>query len=371
MADQNRPLSPPIHQSAGWIFDDIEHADAIYSGARDGVSYGSLGAPNQRALEQELARLEGAAAVQVTASGMAALSAVLMTYLNPGARVIAATELFGPTMALLRQLSAWCVETTFVDSTDLDLLARQAHGAKMMLIETLSNPWMRVSDLDAVARIAHDHDCLLVVDNTLATPVVCRPLEHGADIVVESVTKFLSGHSDVILGCAAGSDEVIGPIRQTVQLGGLAAAAQSAWLASRGLQSAALRIARACDNAMALARWLNDRPEVLAVHYSAWPTHPDAETAARLFPASQSPILAFELAESSVDRFISSLTHIRLTSSFGTTATTLTHPASMTHRSLSPEERERYGLHRGFLRLSPGIEPTDMLLSDLDQALSS
>src|SRR4051812_46090565 len=211
----NRPASPPIYQSAAWEFATLDEAEQIFSGAVHGAVYGTRGVPNISGLEAAIAELEGASDAVVTCAGSAAVFAVLYAHLRPGDRVVASIDLFGGTIGLLRKLESWGVDVQFADIGDPDALAAMSREPmRLILAETISNPRMRVSDIATLASIAREHGALLAVDNTFATPFHCQPLTLGADIVIESVTKAMAGHFDVVLGAVAGRREVMTPIRE-------------------------------------------------------------------------------------------------------------------------------------------------------------
>jgi cystathionine gamma-synthase len=367
----NAPVTEPIFQGSAWSFANLAEAEAIFSGQEVGVPHRSNGTPNHHLLESLLAELEGAEACVTTAGGMSALALVFWTLLEPGARVVASGDLFGVTAALLGELERWGVDTAYVDACDLDAVADALNEpAHLVLAESISNPRMRVPDLAAVAELARGRGALLAIDNTLAGPYHCRPLAYGADLVIESATKALAGHHDVVLGAVAGHDKLIAPMRTFADRAGLAPGSFDAWLARRGAITYVLRQDRAAANAADLAAWLGEQEAVVAVHYAGLAGHPDHAVATRMLSNGYGSMLAFELAVDrvDVDAFLAALPTIRLVHSLGGPATSLSHAATMSQRFLSEQRRQALGLHSGFFRLSVGIEAVGDLKAELAAA---
>jgi len=368
----NAPVCEPIYQSSAWSFDSLAQAEAVFSGVAVGIPHRAYGSPNHRLLESLLAELEQAESCVTTAGGMSALAAVFWTLLEPGARVIASHDLFGVTAALLGDMQRWGVTTTYVDATDVGVVADALRqSARLVLIESISNPRMRVPDIERLARLAHDHGALLIVDNTLAGPYHCRPITFGADMVVEAATTALAGHHDVVLGAVAGTAAMITPMRSLVERSGLGPGAFDVWLARRGTMSYALRQERASANAAQLADWLAARDAIQAVHYPGRTDHPDHEVARRMLTSGYGSMLSLEIDTShlDVDTFLAALEHIRLVHSLGGAATSLSHAVTMTHRCAGEDRRRELGLHWGFFRMSVGIESIADVISELERAL--
>jgi cystathionine beta-lyase/cystathionine gamma-synthase len=369
----NQPIASPIHLSVAWSFDGLDQLDAINAGEAPGVVYGTYGAPNQRELEAALARLEGSETAIATSGGMSAIAGVLFALLKPGDRVVAARDLFGPTGLLLDDFGRWKVATSRVEATDLEAVrASLRRRVRLLFVETISHPRMRVPDLAALASMVRGAGGLLVVDNTFASPLLCRPIGLGADVVIESATKSLSGHHDVVLGIIATSTALGVRIREVAVRQGLIAGAFDSWLVSRGLETVGLRATRACENATALATWLEAQYGVTRVHYPGLTSHPDHETAGRQLSLYGS-MLSFELAadHDGVDRFLRALRVVRFATSLGGVHSTVIQPIRNTHRLVTAAERSALGLHEGFLRLSVGIELVEELKEDLDRALAA
>jgi cystathionine beta-lyase/cystathionine gamma-synthase len=368
----NQPLIAPIYQSAVWTLDSVEQCESVYGGELPGYIYTRDANPNHTALERVIAALEHAPAGVIFGTGMAALSATLTAFTGAGSRVVAGRQLYGATSRLLAQeLGRFGVETAWADVTDLEAVeAALAPGAALLLVETLANPLLQVADLPRLADLCRRHGARLVVDNTFASPVCCRPLDHGADLVIHSVTKFLGGHSDLTLGAAAGSVELVEELRRQARLFGGAANPFESWLALRGITTLPLRMERSCSNAAALAARLEAHPRVRRVFYPGLPSHPQHDLAGNLLQAPGA-MLAFELADGeAASALLRRLKQVRFAPSLGDTATTISYPVATSHRGLSPEEWREAGITEGLLRLSVGIDHVDDVWADLEEALS-
>lgn len=372
-ASASRPLTPPIHLANVYVFDDLAEVDAIWEGRRPGYVYGRFGTPNHTMLEETLAGLEGAEAALVTASGMGALTAMLLAALQPGEHLVAGRDLYGSTTALLREQAArWGIAVGFADATETAAVeAALTPATRAIFVEAVSNPLLRLADLPGLAELARRRGLPLLVDATFATPALLRPLEHGAAVVHHSATKYLSGHGDVTAGVLAGPSALIAAARAQAVRIGLNLGPFDAWLALRGVRTLALRMERHSANALALARFLAGRPEVRRVHYPGLPAHPQHGLALRLFPAGFGGMLAFELrgGGAAVERFFAALPLIEFAPSFGDVTTTWSYPARTSHRPLSVEEQAKLGIDPGLVRLSVGIEDVDDLREALETAL--
>ncbi|MCX6020601.1 MAG: aminotransferase class I/II-fold pyridoxal phosphate-dependent enzyme [Chloroflexi bacterium] len=371
----NQPKAAPIVQSAVYTFSDLEQIDRVLTGREAGYFYGRFGSPNQTALEGALAELEGAAEALVTSSGMSAITVTLLSLLSAGDHLVAGEELYGGTLVLLRDvLPRFGITTTLADAANpAAMTAAMTPRTKAVLVETISNPTLRLVDLHALATVAHQRGALLLVDNTLATPILCRPLEFGADVAIHSITKYLAGHDDVVAGVTLGPAGVIAGCRALNTLMGATLGPFDAWLALRGVKTLAIRMRQIGRTAQTLAERLAASPKVQRVIYPGLPAHPQHALGRELLPHGAGGILSFELAggRPTVARFLAALEGIPLAPSLGGVATTITHPAGSTHRGLSPEERARLGISEGLLRLSVGIEdPTD-LTEALQRALEA
>jgi cystathionine beta-lyase/cystathionine gamma-synthase len=367
------PLVPPLYQSSVYTLPDLDALDRISDGQEAGYIYARDAHPNARWLAERLAVLEGASWAVVCGSGMAAITAGVLALTQQGDRLVASNRLYGRTTQLLGQeLVRYGVQTTFVDVGDLEQVRAGLAGAKALLVETMSNPLVRVADIGALVELAHEHGCLLVVDNTFATPVLSRPLERRADLVVESLTKMIGGHSDVTLGLLGGRDNDLLPqLTALVSIWGLASNPFDCWLAARGLATLPLRMRAATANAAALADWLAGQVGVSQVVYPGRPDHPDHDLARRQFPDGCGNMLCFELrgGREAVNRFLRAATGIPFSPSLGHTATTCSHPASTSHRYLSPAERRRQGIGDGLIRLSVGVEDLTQIQQEMAKGL--
>ncbi len=371
-----KPLVTPLYQSSVYQLPDLDCLDRVIAGHEPGFIYARDAHPNARSLADKLAELEGAAWALVSGSGMAALSAACLALVSAGDRIIAADRLYGRTSALLRnEFKRFGVACDFVDTNNLAAveLALQV-PARILLVETISNPLLRIADLPALARLAHNASCLLLVDNTFASPELIRPLDHGADIAMESLTKIIGGHSDVTLGLLASNDRSLLPkITQTMSIWGLSAAPFDCWLAERGIETLAVRMQTACANARELADWLPAQPGIAQVIYPSQANHPDHELAKRLFQGRFGHMLCLELAgadgRAAVNHFMRHAPGIPFSPSLGDTATTCSHPATTSHRYETPEEKRRQGITDGLIRLSVGIEAISDIKARILQGL--
>jgi cystathionine beta-lyase/cystathionine gamma-synthase len=366
---------PPIDLSAVQAVRDLDALDAIYSGAPGFIYARDDGHLNASRLADQLAGLEGASWGLVTGSGMGAMAAALVSLVAAGDRVLASQALYGTTAKLLqKELARLGVSSEFVDTGNLDAVRTALdRPAKVLVVETISNPLCRVADLPALSSLAHAAGVQLFVDNTFATPVLCRPLEHGADLVVESLTKFVGGHSDVFLGYLCGRDEkLFSRAREVVSTWGLAAHPFDCWLAERSLATLDLRVRAAVANAAVLADWLADRPGVTRVVYPGRPDHPDHELAGRLLPHGCGHVLCFELAggRKAVNRFLQVAPGIPFCPSLGHVHTTCSHPDTTSHRAVEVAEKRRTGITGGLVRLSVGCEPLAVIQAELARGLS-
>lgn len=354
------PLVPPLYQSSVYTLPDLDALDRIVDGAEPGFIYARDGHPNAQQLAEEVARMEGAEAAVITGSGMAAITALILAAVQDGDRIVASNRLYGRTTQLFGQeLVRFGVQTTFVDPCDLaQVRSALERPAKVLFVETMSNPMLRLVDVAALAELAHDAGCQLIVDNTFATPVLLKPLEQGADLVMESLTKMIGGHSDVTLGAAAGRAELLQGVGTVVSIWGLASNPFDCWLALRGLPTLPLRMKAATANAAALADWLAEQSGVSRVIYPGRPEHPDHELAKRLLPEGCGNMLCFELkgGREAVNRFLRSAPGIPFSPSLGNTTTTCSHPGATSHRYVSPAEKKRQGISDGLIRLSVGVE---------------
>lgn len=369
------PLAPPLFQTSVFQLPDLDTLDRISDAQERGYIYARDGHPNAQMLAEKLAIIERGKWAIVTGSGMGALSAACLGCVASGERIVASNRLYGRTTALLRQeLPRFGVQSDFIDCSDVNAVeAALRSPAQLLVVETISNPMLRMVDIPRLADIAHRHQCRLLVDNTFATPALFRPLEHGADLTMESLTKMIGGHSDVTLGALSGNDpELLSMLTQIVSIWGFFAAPFDCWLAERSLSSFEIRLRTATANAAQLADWLTRQSAVKRVVYPTLPDHPDRALATRLLPNGAGHMLCFELqgnGRDAVNRFLRQAKHIPFSPSLGHTTTTCSHPATTSHRHVSADEKIRQGITDGLIRLSVGIEPFDVLKREMEKGL--
>ena len=367
-----RPLVAPIYQSSVFQIESLEQIDDIYEGREEGFIYSRDANPNVSILERVIAQLEGADDAVAFASGMGAMGVTLLSMLKSGDSILAASDLYGGTNTLLRdQLSRLGVRSEFVDATDLDAVETALNlEPALVVVESITNPLLRLSDVQSISRLAHERGARVAVDNTLATPLLLRPLDLGADVAIHSTTKFLGGHSDVTGGAVAARADLAMQVRLANRGWGNTLDPFAAWLITRGLRTLPLRIQRACDNAMHAAGFLAAHPKVSAVHYPGLPDHPQRELARSMFGARFGHMVSFEFDDpSEASTFVRSLRMIALAPSLGEARTTISHPAKTSHRALTPAERAASGIHDGLIRMSCGIESAQDIITDLARAL--
>ncbi|HUC34805.1 MAG TPA: aminotransferase class I/II-fold pyridoxal phosphate-dependent enzyme [Gaiellaceae bacterium] len=360
------PVVQPVVTSTTFSFDDAATFGRVMSEEEYGFLYSRLRNPTVEELNGVLADLEGAEAAQAFSSGMAAISAALMTTLRPGDTLICANQLYGATYAFAEQrLKPLGVEIVHLDVTDH---AAWERPAKVRYVETMSNPGLPVADLEAIA--ATKGDGLLVVDNTFASPALCRPLELGADIVCESATKYLNGHHDVTAGVFAGSAEAVAQARAWQIDTGAVLDAFPAYLLRRGLKTLALRMERHCANALAVARFLESHPKTERVYYAGLESYPQRELAKRQL-AGSGGMLALQLTggRDAGESFMNGLELCIRATSLGGVDTVVSHPASTSHRQFSEEQLAAAGITPGLLRVSVGCEDADDIVADFGNAL--
>ncbi len=375
--NQHGTLAQPIYQTSTFIFDSAEQGGRRFALEEGGYIYSRLGNPTCTALEQKVAMLEGAEACVSASSGMGAITSAVWVCVQAGDHIVAGKTLYGCTYAFLEHgLSRYGVEVSFVDMRDPENVRRAMRpNTKLVYIETPANPNMYIADIEAIAQIAHSQEGVRVmVDNTYLTPYLCRPLEHGADIVVHSATKFLNGHGDVIAGFVVGSQEYIDQVRLVgiKDLTGASLAPFEAFLINRGLKTLHLRMDLHCANAQKVAEYLEAHPKVTSIYYPGLKSFPQYELAKR-YMSQPGSMIAFEV-EGGLEagkRLINNVHLCSLAVSLGDTETLIEHPASMTHSPYTPEERAQSDISEGLIRLSVGLESVEDIIADLDRALAS
>jgi methionine-gamma-lyase len=366
-------VSTPIYQVSTFAFQSAEHGAACFQGEADGYIYSRLSNPTVDTFERKMAVLEGAEAGLAFASGIAATHNLCLQVAH-GAHIVSSDTIYGGTFALFRNLLPQMgVEVDFVDTTDIGNIEQALReDTKLIFFETPANPTLAVTDIAAAAELAHSRNSLLCVDNTFATPVLQQPLELGADVVLHSCTKYVSGHGDAVSGCYVGSQEFIDEAREwRTDIGGIMAPFQS-WLLLRGLKTLHLRVQRSQSNAMVLAEFLLNHPKVERVLYPGLDCHPGYETAQKQM-RGPGGVLSFEVVGGveAGARLINNVAMMVVAVSLGDCATLIEHPASMTHSTMEPEEQLQYGITPGLVRVAVGLEDPDDLIADMDRALEA
>jgi cystathionine gamma-synthase/methionine-gamma-lyase len=375
-----QPVATPIYASTTFTYGSTAEADAVLGGEKPGYIYTRYGNPTVAAMEQAILSLEGGVAACAYASGMAALHAALLACeLSPGSTILASRDLYGATLDLLVLIfGKFGVKTVPADFSDLPALAAKAEEVRpcVLVAETISNPLLKICDIDACAEIARTHHARLIVDNTFASPYLCRPLEHGADFVVHSATKYLSGHADAMGGVVIAKESF--DHRALISVMKLAGGILGPWDAHeilRGIKTLGLRMERQCANANCIAHQLSSNPRVARVYYPALPRAEAPETLHRILqPPHAGAMISIELAENSREaafRFMDALQICVRATSLGDIFTGVLHPATSTHREMSPARRRQAGITDGMIRISVGIENVNDLLEDLQQALDA
>ncbi len=370
-----RPLTPPVYRTSTFVFDSAEQVTEVFAGRQKGWSYSRTDNPTAQHFADAVAALEDPEAVgQPFASGMAAISCTFLGLCHHGSHVVAPREVYGGTWTLLtRQLARFGVETTFVDMTDLAAVRAALRPETALLWgEVLANPTMTVADLPGLSAIARDAGVTFAVDATFASPAICRPREHGVDLVVHSATKYLGGHSDVTGGVVVGPAELVAPIRHArVDFGG-ALAPDEAALLSRGLQTLPLRVARQCATALEVATALDAHPRVVRVDHPGLPTHRDHALATRLFDAGRYGAVVTVTPQGGRAAGLALVDGLRLiarATSLGGTVSKAVHVATTTHSALDDASLAAAGIDPGAVRLSIGLEDPADLIADLTAAL--
>ena len=372
---EGQPTSTPIYASSTFTYKSMEEIDQVFAGDKAGFIYTRYGNPTLAALENALRTIEDGAIACAYSSGMAAIHAALFACeLTTGATVLASQDLYGATTNLLLTVfGAFGIKTVFTDFSDLNALRAKALEARprVMIAETISNPLLKVCDIDACAEVAREVSARLVVDNTFASPYLCQPLRHGADMVVHSATKYLGGHADAMGGVVVSRDEMDSPA--LIGIMKLVGGVLSPWEGHeilRGLKTLAVRLDRHCDNARELAERLRNHPAIGRVHY---PAFDDGEKATRMLRQPHAGgLVSIELKENSREaafRFMDALRLCVRSTSLGDVFTSALHPATASHRDLAPARRKELGISDGLVRISVGIENVSDIIADIEQAL--
>jgi cystathionine beta-lyase/cystathionine gamma-synthase len=363
--DRDGAVVAPLYQT-------VNFAQEV--GTAEGLQYARYGNnPNAEAVQRLLAKLEGAEAALVLSSGMGATACALLALLRPGDHLISSSWIYGGTHKLLTtEFEAIGIGVTFVDPMELRGFRKAMRNeTRAIFIETPVNPTCRVVDMRPLAQLASEHGLAFAVDSTFATPINFRPLEHGADVVIHSATKFLNGHHDVLAGAVVGTASYIEEVRQKMMVWGQAPDPFACWLLDRGLKTLSVRVRQACINAAAVAAWCITRPEIAHVHYPGLASHPDHERATRTLDAYGS-MMGVEIAGGALaaERFLRKLEIITHAPSLGGVHSLASEPRFTSHASLTPAERQAMGIPDGFVRLSIGLEDAEDIIADLEQALA-
>lgn len=371
------PTSTPIHFASSWVNTSQAELDRIFAHEEKGFAYSRYTNPTSEALEELITSLENGHGSLACASGMAALEHALKTVLlEKPKRVLCARDIYGATLKLLFDvLKPFGFETALVDTNNLDEVDEKLKSFQpgCLLMETISNPLLRVGDLPALAALCRAANAALIVDNTFATPLLARPLEHGADISLHSSTKYLSGHGDTLGGLITATDEYFETMRRLSRINGPVLGPMESYLTMRGIKTFALRMERQCENARALAEWLRAHPAVERVYYPDDPAHPDAEVIARLLPEGlYGGMVSFEVKgadKPAIFRLLDSLQMIVRATSLGDVHTMALYPWISSHRDVPLPLKAEMGIRENLIRLSAGIEHIDDIKEDLDRAL--
>ena len=372
------PICVPLHNAVTYTYDDMRKLDAVLAGMQPGYVYHRYGNPTTGALEEAVAELEGTESAVACASGMAAIHlALLAAGARSGQTVLAANDLYGGTHALLTHVfQNQGVRILTVDATDLLALRAAIDQGKpsILLVETISNPLLRVTDIPEVAQLAHSAGAALIVDNTFAAPCFYHPALHGADYVVYSATKYHGGHGDAMGGLIAASAERTRAVHEFQKLVGGTLGPNEAWLILRGIKTLVLRARQQCHNAATVARFLSGHPSITRVYYPALPSHPQYAQARRLLTGDLfGGIVSFEIEganQEQIFRFMDALQVVTPATSLGDVYSLILYPAHSSHRALSDQERQRIGIRSNLVRFSAGIEDAADLVADLKQALA-
>ena len=372
----SRPVVTPIQPSVVYASPSPDVLDQQYSGEAKGFTYAREGHPNAELLAQKIDMLEGVEGGLILGSGMAAVTAALMGILSAGDHVIGGDQLYGRSLRLMNQdLNRFGIQTSVADPTDAEAIrAAIRPETKMILVEVVSNPTLRVADMVGIAKVAKEAGVLLAVDNTFTTPIGFRPFEHGADIVIHSVTKLLAGHSDVTLGYVVARDAALQKmIYDFAVTTGMTPSPYECWLAERGLFTFPLRFDRAEANAALLADHLATLPGVETVLYPGRADHPDHARAKELLGGRFGNMLSFVAKgdRAEANRIVQAAPQLAFAPTLGDVGTTVSHAASSSHRGMTPEARAALGITEGFFRVSVGIEDIELLKSDFSQALAA
>lgn len=365
--------SEPIFPTSSYVFPSAAEAAARFKGESKGNIYSRFTNPTVRTFEQRLAALEGGNSCVATSSGMSAILSTCIALLKSGDHVVSSRSIFGTTVVLFNKyLQPFGVDTTFVDLTDLDAWKKAIKPeTKILFLETPSNPLTEVADLKALADLAHENDCLLVVDNCLCTPILQQPLKLGADIVIHSATKYIDGQGRAVGGAVVGNKELVGEtVFGFLRTAGPTLSPFNAWVFLKGLETLSLRMKAHSANALELAKFLEQHKNVNQVFYSGLESHPQYNLASQQQFAG-SGVLSFEVkgGKEAAWKLIDATKLLSITANLGDAKSTITHPATTTHGRLTDEERQNSGISDGLIRISVGLESVDDIKADIENGL--
>jgi O-succinylhomoserine sulfhydrylase len=364
--------SEALYLTSSFVFDSAAQAAARFSGAEEGMVYARFTNPTVTMMQDRLAALEGAEACVATASGMAAILSTVMALMKAGEHIVASRSIFGATQQLLGNiLPRFGIETTFIDSPDSAAFAAAMQpNTRILFIETPSNPLTEVLDMTALAGVAHAGGALFVVDNCFCSPALQKPLDWGADLVIHSATKYLDGQGRVLGGAVCGPKVLVDDVFKFLRTAGPTISPFNAWVILKGMETLALRMKQQSANALELACWLEQQPQVARVHYPGLASHPQHALAMKQ-QATGGAIVAFEVkgGRAAAWRVVDNCKLLSITANLGDTKTTITHPASTTHGRISPEARAASGIVEGLLRIAVGLESPADLQADIARGL--
>mgnify|MGYP000912407981 CR=1 FL=1 len=368
------PESMPIYLTSVFNVEDIDDLYDQYG--KKGFIYNRTRNPNRNTLGTIMSYLEGGESSVICSSGMGAIATALLSLLKEGDHILSDKTLYGETFALFdKVLKRYGIENTCIDITDLDEVKKSIkNNTKIIYTETASNPMITVCDIDALAKIAHENDALLLVDNTFMTPYAIRPIEHGADITINSLTKFINGHCDAVCGSITGKSELIEKCLEHQWVLGTCADAFTSYMAARGLRTLSLRMEKAMANAAKLAKALEASPYVVKVNHPSLKSHPQHEIATRMFGDRYGAMMSFVVISDDrgkINDFINRLNIAHYASSLGGIRTTFSVPAHSSHRRVAPEKRKAMGITDSLIRVSVGVENIDDLIADFIGALQA
>lgn len=371
------PVTTPVYGASSFVYETMEELDRVFAREQPGYCYARYDNPTNAALEEQVAALENGHGALACGSGMAALHTAILAALADRRRsIIAADALYGATISLLMNvLEPSGTAVRFANVCDLEAFGAAVAEARpgCIVVEAVSNPLLRVGQIDRIAEIAREAGAALIVDSTFATPVIMRPMELGADFVVHSATKYLAGHGDVLGGVVVSNREHYDGLRALSRAIGPVLGPFESYLTMRGIKTLPLRMERQCANACRLATWLAGHPRVERVHFPGDPSHPDAPTIHRLFAQGlYGAMVSFEVAgagKAEIFRFMNALKLVVRATSLGDVHTLMLYPPMSSHREVSPRHRERMGIRDNLVRVSVGIEAVEDIIEDLDQAL--